>query len=229
MRSLSLFLLFFVTLACFGQDPIGGTINGTLIDLRGSAVPIGNALTIEGSPYFSANWSKGTITLSNKKKYERISVKLNLHTDDVLFIAEDTKNEMIALKGSVLEIEVSDPEKNDKLVLFRSGYPSVQSNSQKTYYNVLVDGRVSLLKQIKKTIIEEKPFNSASVIQKYKTEKFYFLFVNNSMALLKKKKDDLLNLLSAQKEKVDAFINTNKLNVKSDDDLVRIVEFYNSL
>ncbi len=228
MRSVNLFLLLSLAEACFGQDPTS-TIDGNRLDLKGSIVFVGNAVSIDGTPYYNESWSRGSITLLNKKKYQGVSVKLNLQTDDVLYIDEETKKELIALKGSVWEVEVGDPEKNGLLVRFRCGYPVIGNNDVKTYYQVLEEGKATLLKQLKKTIDEEKPFNSATVIRRYETEKSYFLFTGNSMLPLKRKKEDLLNVLADQNEKVDEFIRINKLNLKSDDHLAKIIQYYNTL
>jgi hypothetical protein len=228
VRSVALVLLLSLAEACFGQDATT-TSEGVRIDLKGSQIPVANAVSIEGTPYYNTSWSRGTLTLFNKKKYQGVSVKLNLQTDDVLYIDEETKKELIALKGSVWEVEVGDPEKNGLLVRFRCGYPVIGNNDVKTYYQVLEKGKATLLKQLKKTVNEEKPFNSATVIRRYETEKSYFLFTGNSMLPLKRKKEDLLNVLADQNEKVDEFIRINKLNLKSDDHLAKIIQYYNTL
>jgi hypothetical protein len=228
VRSIVLVLLLSLAKACFGQDATT-TSEGVRIDLKGSQIPVANAVSIEGTPYYNPSWSSGSITLFNKKKYEGVSVKLNLHTDDVLYIEEKTKKELVAIKGSVWEVEVGDPEINGLLVRFRCGYPVTGNNDVKTYYQVLEEGKATLLKQLKKIVNEDKPFNSATVIRRYETEKSYFIFTGNSMIPLKRKKEDLLEVLADQNEKVDEYIRINKLNIKAEDHLAKIIHYYNTL
>lgn len=174
MRKFNLFLFLIFSGTFFGQDPIGATINGNLIDLRGSSIPMGNAVTIEGTPFYNPNWSRGTVTLQDKKKYEAVSLKLNLYSNDVHYIDETAKSELVAMKGTIQEIELEDVENDGKKVVFRCGYPTVGKNDRGTYYRVLTGGKMSFLLQFKKTIVEEKQFNAASVIQKFRTNKFTF-------------------------------------------------------
>jgi hypothetical protein len=93
----------------------------------------------------------------------------------------------------------------------------------------LADGKVILLKQIKKIFIEEKAFNSATITRRFDTQNSYYVFKDEKMARLKRSKSGLLDVLSDQKELVEKFISNNKLTVRSDDDLAKIVAYYNSL
>jgi hypothetical protein len=85
------------------------------------------------------------------------------------------------------------------------------------------------LKQIKKIFIEEKAFNSATITRRFDTQNSYYVFKDEKMDRLKRSKSGLLDILSDQKELVEKFISNNKLTVKSDDDLAKIVAYYNSL
>jgi hypothetical protein len=99
----------------------------------------------------------------------------------------------------------------------------------KTFYQVLADGKVVLLKQMKRISIEEKAFNSATITRRFDTEKAYYVFKDEKMMRLKRSKSGLLGVLGDRTDSIEQFISNNSFTIKSDDDLAKIVTYYNSL
>jgi len=85
------------------------------------------------------------------------------------------------------------------------------------YFELLAEGDMKLLKQFQK-----------SGKEKIKTVLF---FQNESEPAkrFKVKKSSILKLMSKHKSSVSKFIVKNKLNVKNEDDLKKVFEYYNSL
>jgi len=85
------------------------------------------------------------------------------------------------------------------------------------YFELLAEGDMKLLKQFQK-----------SGKEKIKTVLF---FQNKSEPAkrFKVKKSSILKLMSKHKSSVSKFIVKNKLNVKNEDDLKKVFEYYNSL
>lgn len=230
------FLLFFVLLVprlgfcqreSAGPSFIYPNANGILTDLKGEPIKDGSTIVEDGSPFFNPEWTSGNLLLSNKRNYVGVLVKINLQTDRVHYQYQETKAERVAGEGIVHEIEIKDPTQLDT-IRFRCQYPPVDKHDTKTFYQVLVDGKIQLLKQIKKIFIEEKAFNSATVTRRFDTDKSYYSFKDEKMVRLKRTKQSVLEALADQKEAVEKFISNNKLSIKSDQDLVKIFSFYNS-
>lgn len=204
------------------------SLNDKLTDLKGEPLLTGNAVYEDGTPFFINEWLVGNLISENKRKFAGVFVKLNLQTDRVNYQYQETKAERVAGEGVVREIEFKDPSRLDT-VRFRCHFPPIDKHDLKTFYQVLADGKVTLLKQIKKIFIEEKAFNSATITRRFDTQNSYYIFKDEKMALLKRTKSGLLNVLSDQKELIEKFISNNKLTIKSDNDLAKIFAYYNSL
>jgi hypothetical protein len=228
-----LFFAFFCLLTqlvfCQRQPPAGSAnINAQLNDLKGEPLNLGSSFAYEGSPFFNSEWSKGNLLLTDNRVYKNISMKLNLQANQVHYQNPQTNAEMVAGVGMVSEVEILDPGKLDA-VRFRSKYPAIDKHDLKTFYQVLADGKVVLLKQVKKIFIEEKAFNSATITRRFNTQNSYYVFQDEKMARLKRSKSGILDVLSDQKELVEMFVSNNKLTIKSDDDLAKVFTYYNSL
>jgi hypothetical protein len=233
MKKLLLFF-FFIPQLSFSQRESATqlrssySLNDKLTDLKGEPLLTGNAVYEDGFPFYLNEWAVGNLILASKKKYAGVFVKLNLQTDKVHYQYQETMAERVAGDGIVREVELKDPGRLDT-VRFRCYFPPIDKYDLKTFYQVLADGKVILLKQIKKIFIEEKAFNSATITRRFDTQNSYYVFKDEKMDRLKRSKSGLLDILSDQKELVEKFISNNKLTVKSDDDLAKIVAYYNSL
>jgi len=233
MKKLLLFF-FFIPQLSFSQRESATqlrssySLNDKLTDLKGEPLLTGNAVYEDGSPFYLNEWTVGNLILASKKKYAGVFVKLNLQTDRVHYQYQETKAERVAGDGIVLEVELKDPGRLDT-VRFRCHFPPIDKHDLKTFYQVLVNGKVVLLKQIKKILIEEKAFNSATITRRFDTDKSYYVFKNEGMIRLKRTKSGILDVLSDKKEFIEKFVSDNKLTIKSDDDLAKVFTYYNSL
>jgi len=233
MKKLLLFFFFLPHLG-FGQRESATqlrssySLNDKLTDLKGEPLLAGNAVYEDGSPFYLNEWTVGSLILASKKKYVGVFVKLNLQTDKVHYQYQETKAERVAGDGIIREVKFKDPSRLDT-VRFRCNFPAVDKYDLKTFYQVLSDGNVVLLKQIKRIFIEEKAFNSATITRRFDTQNSYYVFRGETMTRLKRSKSGILDVLGDQKELVEKFISNNRLTTKSDDDLVKIVAYYNSL
>ena len=204
------------------------SLNDKLTDLKGEPLLTGNAVYEDGFPFYLNEWAVGNLILASKKKYAGVLVKLNLQTDKVHYQYQETKAERVAGDGIVREVELKDPSRLDT-VRFRCHFPPIDKHDLKTFYQVLMDGKVVLLKQTKKIFIEEKAFNSATITRRFDTQSSYYVFRDEKMARLKRSKSGILDVLSDQKDLVEKFISNNKLTIKTDDDLAKVFTYYNSL
>ena len=214
--------------AVYSQGSSNYSLNSMLTDLKGEPLLAGNEVSVEGSPFYSSDWSRGSITLASGKKFVNVMVRLNLHSDRVHYLIEDTNTERVASISTITEVEFTDSETN-RLVRFRCGYPVAGKNDLKTFYKVLADGKATLLKQDKRILIEEKPFNSATITRRFDIDRDYFVLINNSMVPLKRTKAGLAEIFSDRQAEIEKYISENKIRLKEDEDLAKVVNYYNSL
>ncbi len=196
------------------------TFGQYLQDLNGKPVMEINHVDVEGSPYLFDDWKKGVVKLKNGKTYKDVDLKLNVLSDEVLF--KDAKGNTLVFVDEVSEFKIGD-------VLMRAGYQASEGRTEKSFYQVLSDGGTTLLKRQSKSIVEEKPFNSATVQKKILSTESYYLARNNQLVKVKKDKKAILEALGEKSVELEKYIASNKLNLKEERDMSQLLNYYNSL
>jgi hypothetical protein len=173
---------------------------------------------ITGSVLLSDNWVSDAVVKTiegNTYLPKAINYNVELATfvikiaEDSLFTLDKTKVKSIQFKSKSFEIL------NDK------------------YYENLSKGKLNLYKEyylsLKKGAID--PISKSKISDdKYVIKSKYYINENDSLKELKISKKQILKLCT--KDKVNAvkkFIKENKLSVKEDDDLRKILKYYNSI
>lgn len=182
---------------------------------------------VTGSPYLHADWLAGTIVLTDAKVYENVSLKYDQINDDVIFKGKD--GTALAI-DHVKEFKLAPYGEVTDSTIFRSGFPAVKSNSAKSFYEVMVDGKSKLLKKTIKTINTSREYNSATVDKTVVgTTNYYLVNQSGNIVFISKDKKSVLKELPGKEAELNAFIASNKLNLKNDADLVKLIVYYNSL
>jgi hypothetical protein len=175
----------------------------------------------DGSPYFKERWLPATLILNNGKSYEGLEAKLDIMSG--CFVYKNEKGTELVAQAPIKQIVFS--EGNNHFVLVNSS--SMSSNgSKKIWYHQLQSGTVVLYKQLEKMIVENRPFNSATVEQSIKTTEKYFLQKGQVLIPIKKTKD-ILEALNDQPVVTQKF--SKEKQALSEKTLVEIVSYYNSL
>jgi hypothetical protein len=112
--------------------------------------------------------------------------------------------------------------------LFRKGFPAVDKTTASTYFQVLFEQKVTLLRLFTKTIIEEKQVVGKPRRRLEDEEKFYLLKAGNMIAL-PADKEGILQALPDQAEALSKFITDHHLRFKSADDYLLLIRHYNDL
>lgn len=174
------------------------------------------------------------------------------YIDDEFFPAKVIKNNKVyAMRFNAYQDEM-EIEKDDKVfgLQKRFDFPIVFLNNNKVYevfdydkegkaekgfFVVLQEGNeITLL--LKETIEFVPEVEAKTGYDKYQPPKlvrakdrFYIGYKNYTTALLPTKKSEFLNLFGSKSSDIEKYIKTNKLNIKSAEDLIKIFEYYNSL
>ncbi len=194
-------------------------------DISGKPVLTQKYTNIKGSPYLYPDWQKGTVKLSNGKVYKDVNLMLDLVSDEVFF-KSPTGDDMLSFVDDVTEFTITDGQKT---MYFNKGFNPVDEFTKNTFYQVLQKGTIGLLKKTRKVILETKAYNSASTDQQFDEQQYYYLLINDKLLRTKKDKKAILSALPAKKNEVEAYINKEKLKLKTDEDLTAVIKFYNEL
>lgn len=182
---------------------------------------------INGDPYIFKGFQKGTLTVNSGEKFE-VNLRYDIYANEMHL---KDKNEIYAIihpeKVKLIEI--------DSLRFIYCG--DIKSSEEETpkeglYFILKTDGRCKLL--VKKNIRVQdaeppKLYQEAKPAKFILTNDTYFLKLEDKSAVKIKNKKELLSVLNDQKEALNVFMSSNKLDVKTVKDLIKIVTFYNGL
>ncbi|WP_431199354.1 hypothetical protein ACQ86K_30900 [Mucilaginibacter sp. P19] len=112
---------------------------------------------IQGSALLTDNWLNGTVYFVNGKTANAI-LNYNIYADELLFKSpRDSSVQAFVdpVKGfSVKGIALEESDQTD--MNFSSGFPAVDDQTPKTFYQVVGDGRVKLLRYYKKKYLSQR-------------------------------------------------------------------------
>ncbi|MBO3100228.1 hypothetical protein [Gelidibacter pelagius] len=183
-------------------------------------------LDIEGSPYLEENFTNGTIYTTSKQKIIDIPVRYNIYSDNLEFKTPEAKI-----------LAISNPETLELIDFgkYKMEYISYVNKKQikSSFFKIVEEGNATLYAKPEVFFQEEvkgdgiRPSRSAKFIPK---SDLYYISIDNKPAVKIESKKDLINVLSDQQKEILLFLKENKVkNITKDDQLQRIVKYYNSL
>lgn len=223
MKKISLLFLSIAATACSLQAQ---SVKEQLVfDQQDRALLTSSNLREEGTPLLTTTWLKGLVKFTNGTTYKADFLKYDLEKDQVYF--KDTKSDnLLQFSLPVSEFSLVIGQEN---LVFRSGYVAVDRNKPSSFYQVLVEGGVQLLKHRVKQPFDERAFNSATTTRTYKEDEYFYVAKNNTPVKIKKDKKQVLAALGNHAADLEAYITEEKLNLKNEEDLMKLIVFYNSL
>jgi len=187
-------------------DPIGGT------PLTGQSYT-----NVKGTPYLIETWELGTVTMASGKKFENVSMMFDQVANMVIFRDADGSSKAFSQPVASFFIK-----KDADVFNFERGVDGV-------FYQKLVTGKSTLWKKNHKSLIDEKPYGSATVQRNILNNTSYYTGELTKLTKIKTDKKSILSLFGDKASEVEAYIKKNKLGTKEDFDLIRIFDYYNSL
>ncbi len=184
---------------------------------------------IKGSPFFIDEWRYALIKLKDGRIYELVKILLDIHKQQLDFKTNDNV-EMFFSSNQVKEIDIynSLPNKNIKYK-FKTGFPKIDNQTENNFYQVLSGDSVLLLKSVIKHISVNKNDLSGEVEKQFDTYEDYYVFSKNKIQRLKKEKDFIFKILADKKNKVEIYCSEKNINFKNINDIVSLLNYYNSL
>ncbi|HEY1024310.1 MAG TPA: hypothetical protein VGE26_04040 [Sphingobacteriaceae bacterium] len=206
--------------ACFSGSSASAQF---LQDIHGKPVFETRYTHVEGSPYLHADWTKGVVKLGNGQTFSDIDLKYDLVADELIF--KNTDGSALNFVDPVSEFKLN----GEPSMLFRNGFNAVDNHTSQSFYQVLNDGGVKLLKKTSKKITEIREYNSASSTKRFDLIETYYLARNNQPEKVRKDKKAILKALKDRTDKLESYIRSEKLNLKEEGDLTTLIHYYNSL
>lgn len=186
---------------------------------------------IKGSPFYPESFSPSIIILKNGTGYTGVQTRMNLATNNVYFKTQDSA-QLVAAKGIIKKLIIFQNmySKSDS-VIFSSGHPSIGNNDENTFYEELVSGKVDFLKLTTKVLNSVQSLGASPLDKQYVDITDYYVSFgrNGIIEKWRKGKDFIIGFLIDKKNDVQKFIEGNHLKCRSEDDIKKIFQYYNSL
>ncbi len=186
---------------------------------------------ILGTPYLNQQWMYGKLLLNDETKFEGLFRYNVFHQELEMIYNMDTL--AISAPFFVKELYFS----NKKFIYSLSIEQDFkQDYLTSAFFEVLYDGHCKLLLK-HRVDIENNSYATTYMAgggdgRDYYVHKSFYYYKQNpggAAKKLRRKRREILNIFSDKKQEIEQFLTTNYINLKSDDDLVRVFEYYDSL
>lgn len=182
---------------------------------------------VSGSPFFLKEWSDGIIRFSSGRVANQFKVKFDCVKNLVILQFEGSS---FTTESKIREFALFPKglKKPDSL-LFRKGFPATGSANEDTYYQVLVQGKNTLLCLPVKVLSEEPQIASKVIYRRIRDEYEYYLLKDGRMIKLTLIRQELPALFPDHQEELKTFITDKQLRFRDAGDLITLIQYYNSL
>ncbi|WP_316827440.1 hypothetical protein [Pedobacter miscanthi] len=207
---------------------------GTEITLANNDVNYSGKISTDktNQDWLAPSWNKGAVKLSNDSIYRNLDLIYDIANNRPIFKSESDKPQMFKLGVKEFSINVPSETGRSTVKRFKNGFPSIDGGNASTFYEVLSEGDATLLKKIQIKVIDERPAGSIYSVKQKQKFYTYFIFLESDKKIIEVKKDkkQLLSTLDqSKKQKLNDFIGEHKLNLKKDDELSKLFDYYNTL
>ena len=220
-------LLILLALAAFWQvDGFGQGSTTFLSDqVTGNVYRPSNRSDVEGNSLLFPDWVPGIIYLKDGRKSDKFLINLDAYSQEVLFQHEGNA---LVVMDQVREVQFKIYDQGKQtLAVFRNGFLSVDKNLESTFYQVLEEGPVTLLKLTRKIVTEKTEYNQP-VVKAFETTEAYYL-VKDGKAPMKfnRSRKGLIDAIGDSNGKFMSWVEKQGLKCKNDEEMKAVVKAYN--
>lgn len=228
---LTVFILLTFTGVLFSQLPLNYDIREQM-DFYNRNKFIGgewkNVITedqIAGSPYLNKEFENGSIYTIQRQQYNEIPLRYNIYNDNLEFKTPD--NEIMALDAP----EIVEKAVWGNNILTYSPY-LIANKTKKGFFLILEEGNASLYAKPAvgfQNATEPAAYKDAEPAKFVKKPDEYYIRFGTDQAVPISTKKDLIAAFPDHRDKMESFINKNKIKTNKSDDLKEVVKYYNSI
>jgi hypothetical protein len=188
--------------------------------------PVKFVRIVSGTPFFAENWMKGTLVLEGGKAYANLWLRLDLLDNEINY--KDANGQEMTATSPVQYISLIDSATGAKYDFVQGAQLGIGDKLlSKTFFQVLVNDKVSLLRHINKKIQENLTYGSATQEESIVTINAYYIRMKGNLSRFKW--DDWQVLFKDKKDQLSAFIKDNHLKGRTEADFIKLVRYYISL
>lgn len=186
---------------------------------------INQSSEISGSPHEINDFVDGEVITKSELKYVNVPLRFNIYANEMEFKTED---------GTVLFLAA--PETIDHIIIDENKYIyvpyTIGNRLFRGYFKVLTEGKAMLLVKQNITLRNAEPpqpYKDAQPAIFLKMQDEFYVRVAPAEAQKVSNKKELSTVLKDKVKELDDFQKKNKTRFNRLDDMVKLVEYYNSL
>ena len=228
MKHSILIILFSFSIRSFCQSDNGNSIHSAgqgMGRLKLNTPNTDQYIAESNSPFFSDRWMKSTLVLADGKVENGLTIKLDLFENKIYYLDEGG-NENVSTTP-IKEVLLADTANNKVYRLIHSS--ALKTNgAQLGWYQLLCAGDIDLYKKTIKTLPRSMSQQSDIETKPLETSVQFFVLIKEKLLRIKKVKD-IPELAGEKKAQLQEYARSKNLNGKSEEDMIEILTYYNSL
>ena len=182
---------------------------------------------IKGSPYENEEFVNGSIYQGENLIENNVFLRYNIFSNEIEIKQSPNHNEYNALiKNSEMVIKIG----GDVYVLI----PFEGVDEKGTYFKIITSGSHLDLYKRSEVTYSPRTFPKTSYDREQpakftRTDTYYFMLKDGNFVVMPTKKAKLLKLMKPHDAEIKKFMKENRINLKNENHLIKLVKFYNSL
>lgn len=229
-KFISILFLFFIISKNFAQEPIPQYTNlNRQAILHVTEKPLSPSET-KGTVYLHEEWQNGSVYLNNVQLIEDYPLKYDLERNQ-MEIKLDRAIKVLPLEK--IEKFIWENLGTGKEHVFINADKYVEENVPAFgIFEVIIDGNMKLLAKPELDLIKPSynvQLDVGDKDRKYVKSAAYYLAKNERLFRVENKNKHNFNLFGEHSNDIKKFVADHKLKFKREEDLTKIVEYYNSL
>ena len=238
MKTLTTLFFICITFSVFAQFTSVNNVSN-ITESSSQAMSMGINTKEEGSKYYSGDWSFGKLEVNDTLLADKQYLIFDMQNNAIMLSTNKERKELsqkayffTSPQSTGFQLLNSEGEPTDYFKKISSKEFADYGITKDYYYEVL---DLEDLNLIKRHIVEYVTLGSVSGFgankstSKYKHQQVYYLKDHDKYKEVKLTKSSILKTLSTKKSELTSFAKKQNLNFSKEEDLVKIIDYYNSL
>lgn len=222
-KAIFIFSIFSSHLYSFAQYIVTKTNEDFLLSYDNGSLVIKNTRFTEvGNTSLPERNCKVVLKARDGKTYNHVNGRIDLLTGKFIFTVNE-QDFICTVPAQQIVFDSCDSLLHG--AIFKNDYPFIDKQTDKSFYQLLVEGKATLLKHYEINWQDATPYNSTNITRTYTRSVKYYLYLNKKMYEIKKNNRNLPKLLAIHSD----YIFKKKIDLKKQQDVIQLVTYYNSL
>lgn len=192
-------------------------------DVSGRPVNVEPPSNVDGTPWLVDDWKNGSVMLKKGTLIKDMQLKFDVYRNKLFFLRDGNVYEFA---DTVKDFYLDYSDRATNGLVYRSNFPPVDKNTTTTFYELLVDGKVALLKYRSKSLMEFKEIDMRKVKKYEDKQQYYLALPGNRIVKIKRDKKSLFEALPEYTNELTKIIDQQGL--KNEDALITVIEQLNA-